>query len=332
MCNNITIKIVLKWRGKMRMDNVYIEIPRDLTSYEFYNTILPQREKIQISGLQEIILDFSETYRVEPLVIPNLLGLGYEIKRKYRKNAQIYIPEISRAGKLKNYLNQIGFVNYTQKYGLYEFISSPYGGLEGKKIDPMCGTLYFDVNNSLDDICREVKYYISPFSERYLHNFESMRENDQGIYYSNEITDFLEEIIINSKIHAESFSFTTLHAKYSLGKIYIATSDFGCGFYNTIGRSKNCKDDIESIFAGIYKRKNNKVYGLYNVIKRVLEYGGKFRIHSNKSQIIFTPRVLEEYIHERLLFHESFRKYNIKSNIMFDGVHVEIELPLERGK
>ena len=117
------------------MNNIYIEIPRDLTSYEFYTNLLVQREKLMVQQQQDIILDFSGTYRIEPLVIPNLLCLGYEFREKYCKVAKIAIPDISYSEELKNYMSEIGFIKYATKFGLFEFISSPYNGLRGKKID-----------------------------------------------------------------------------------------------------------------------------------------------------------------------------------------------------
>lgn len=316
----------------IRMKTFFIEIPRDLTSYEFYNNILLQKEDLRIQMAQSIVLDFSKTYRIEPLVIPNLLGLGYEILQKHNKTAQIYIPEISYAGELKNYLNEIQFTKYVEKYGLYHFITSPYGGMQGKKIDPVCGTLYFDADNSVDEITRGVEYYIAPFADEYLFNFKSIKECQQGFYYTNEITEFLEEVITNCKKHAKSFSFTTLQAKYSVKKIYISVSDFGCGFSNTIDQQGETKDEISAIMEGVYKRRESKVYGLYNVIRRVLEYDGKVRIHSNNAQVIFTPRLLKSYINSNLYNDENFYKYNVKRDMLFNGVHIEMELPLERGK
>ena len=213
------------------MESIYIDVPRDLTSYEFYNNLLMQREERIVAEEQDIILDFSRTYRIEPLVVPNMLCFGYEFRKKYGNVAKIYIPDISYSGELKNYMNEIGFIKYAERFGLFEFITSPYGGLQGKKIDPICGTLYFDTQNSIDEINRGVEYCITPFAEQYLSKFESMHKCNDGIYYKNEITEFLTEMIINCRTHAKSFSFTTLHAKYSANKIYIAVSDFGCGFY-----------------------------------------------------------------------------------------------------
>lgn len=313
----------------MEDNNYYIEMSQDITSYEFYTHILPRRNNIYC-GFDSIILDFSRTYRIEPLVVPNLLCLGYELKIRSGKAPKIFFPNTSYAGEVKNYLNEIDFIHYATKYGLYEFITSPYGGLSGKKIDPICGTLYFDAENTIDEINRGVELCISPFADEYLYKFESIRNSSDEIYYVNEITEFLEEIIMNCKQHAHSFSFTTLHAKYSAQKIYISVSDYGCGFMNTIDKGVCCKDEVTAILYGVYKRKDSKVYGLYNIIRRVLEYDGKVRIHSNNEQIIFTPRVLQSFIRGELLSDRNFEKYNIKRNVPFSGVHIEIELPLER--
>ena len=316
------------------MKRAIIDFPKDLTSFEFYNNIIAQQIKIEECNLEnyleEIIWDFSKIYKIEPLAIPNLLCLGYRIKKLFNKNALIYIPNTNYSGLIKNYLNEIGFVKYTQKYNLLDFDDSPYNGLEGKKIDPLCGTLYFDLNYTQEEIRRGVDYYVKPFTESYLAGFNTVFNTTQGLYYGNEIAEFLEEIISNCNKHARSFSFTTLHAKHSTKMIYIAVSDYGCGFGKTVKLVDSQINEVHAILAGIYKRKNSKVYGLYNVIRRVLELGGKVRVHSKDTQLIFTPRILSVFLKGTLLADESFKKYNIKSSIPFNGVHIEIELPLER--
>lgn len=42
------------------MKSIYIDVPRDLTSYEFYNNLLMQREERIVTEEQDIILDFQE--------------------------------------------------------------------------------------------------------------------------------------------------------------------------------------------------------------------------------------------------------------------------------
>lgn len=308
---------------------VYIEIPKDLSSYEFYNNVVKE-VNYKVRNGNKIVLDFSKTFRVEPLVIPNLLCLGYFLQDKYKSRAIIDIPDTSYASGIKNYLEQIDFIKYAYQFGLFDFGTSPYGGGYGKEIDPICGTQYFDPEYSDAEIFRGIEESILPFADEYLYKFVKMEQKNNEIYYVNEIAEFLAEIIINCKIHARSFSFTTLHAKYSTGKIYISVSDMGGGFGSTIDSKSEISEEEEAILYGVYKRRESKIYGLYNVIRRVLEFDGKVRIHSNNTQIIFTPRILDDFISGRIYQNVTFKKYNVKEQLPFDGVHIEIELPLER--
>lgn len=303
-----------------------IDVPCDLTSYEFYSNILPQ---IMLGTEKEIVLDMSVTRRIEPLVIPNLLCSAYRVKEDYQRILKILIPDTAAGGAIRNYLNEIDFTKMAFQFDLLEFVYSPYGGCDGKKIDPICGTLVFNANDSRDTIYRGIDMCIAPFAEAYLQKFQ-IYDLEQS-RYMNEITEFLEEILLNCKIHAKSFSFTTLHANYSAKKIYISVSDVGCGFINTL-EQKSIGNEMQAILAGVYKRKNSKIYGLYNVIRRVLDYDGRVRIHSNDTQIIFTPRIKNVFMQEKLELDSSFEKYNVKKTVQYDGVHIEIELPLEKEK
>ena len=48
-------------RERNNMYSKYIEVPRKLTSYEFYNNLLLQKRQLNIENNQEIVLDFSKT-------------------------------------------------------------------------------------------------------------------------------------------------------------------------------------------------------------------------------------------------------------------------------
>lgn len=303
-----------------------VDIPRDLTSYEFFSNVLPT---IVNTDEIKIILDMSNTKRIEPLVVPNLLCLAYMQKIKAKKEMMISVPDTVSGGMVKNYLYEIGFTQYARRFGLFDFKYNPYGGLVGKKIDPLCRTIVFNADDNKDVIYRGVDRCITPFSEAYLSKFQ-VYDSEQCLSI-NEITEFLEEILLNCKIHAKSFSITTLHANYSSEKIYISVSDIGCGFYDSLD-NRELNNEKEAILEGVYKRKDSKIYGLFNVVRRVLDYDGKVRIHSNNTQIIFTPRIKEEFIHERLLKSETFEKYNVKNTAYYEGVHIEIEMPLDKGK
>lgn len=59
-----------------------IDIPRDLTSYEFFSNVLPML--VNTDDI-DIVLDLSNTKRIEPLVVPNLLCLAYKEKLKRKR-------------------------------------------------------------------------------------------------------------------------------------------------------------------------------------------------------------------------------------------------------
>lgn len=118
-----------------------IEVPYDFSSYEFYSNVLP---KVFCNSENRIMIDLSSTRLIEPLVIPNLLCLGYIVKHETGGAPELLIPDSFFGGKLKKYLDQIGFTKCAVNSGLYEFTFDPYGGLEGKNIDPLCGTIVFN--------------------------------------------------------------------------------------------------------------------------------------------------------------------------------------------
>ena len=55
--------------------------------------------------------------------------------------------------------------------------------------------------------------------------------------------------------------------------------------------------------------------------------GGTVRIHSDDSQVIFTPRIQEQFRNQTMLNDSKFWKYNVKRNMNFSGTHIEIEIP-----
>lgn len=310
------------------MSSEYVFIPERLTSFEFYNTVLPGIDRAD-KGNGRIILDFSHIVKIDPLVIPNLLCIGNIVKNRRDNPIVIYIPDTYYSGKVKGYLYSIGFTEYVDEYGLFEFEGEIWGGLCEEHIDPLCKTLYFSSKDSEDDIKQSIDINAKPFADKYISDFESFREFKGEYFYSNDIVDFLTELVINSKLHAKSISFATLHAKHSTKTIFISVSDCGGGFSSTIGKEMGARTEEEAILCGIYKRDNSKVYGLYNIIKQVTGCGGKVRIHSNDTQLIFTPKVYESFLYKKL-DNDEFKKYNIRKCKQFDGVHVELEIPFER--
>lgn len=311
-----------------------IYINNDLTSAEYYSTILPQ---IQIvlkyhDKIEQVCFDFSGTYKIEPNVIPNFLCIGRVIRSLLGCKPVINIPDTYEGGKLKNYLYFIGFLRYAKE--IFEFESDPYTGFEGKKIDPLCGTIYFEKDVIEDKIGWEFDNLVGPFAEKYLQKYNKISLDSGQI--ENDIINLLKELAANAVIHGKSYSYTTVHAKYSKKIIYIAISDSGIGFLKSCQEkhSVELKDrkivlnnEVDAIMYCIYIRKKSKKFGLYSVIYNTIMSGGTVRIHSNDSQVIFTPRIQKQFCNQTMLSDSKFWKYNVKQNMNFSGTHIEIEIP-----
>lgn len=318
-----------------------ISISKFLTSADFYSVLLKQVNFMKQYHRNDnpIILDFSETIKIEPLVIPNMLCLGKMVMGETGTRMVIRIPETLHAEKLKSYMRQIGFVDLASR--VFEFESSPYTGIDEKEIDPLCGSLHFPKDLSKREIINGINGYVAPFSNEYLQNY--IEYSDEEDIYVNKVDHFLYEILDNCRKHGESDSFMTIHARYSDRKIYIAISDLGIGFLNSwnnrekdvadlkvegeLLRGDKPKDEVQAVLCGIYKRKDSKIYGLYNIIMQTLELEGKIRIHSNNTQLLFTPRLIHQMEKCNILSDKSFFDWNVKGKIDFKGVHVEMEIP-----
>ncbi len=319
-----------------------ISVSKKLTSSNFYNYLLKNVMFMKRYHTSEnpIVLDFSETQKIEPLVIPNLLCLGKLIMGESGTKMVIRIPETIEGGKLRFYMDQVGFARLADNK-IFEYESSPYNGMEGKPIDPLCGSLYFSEKLTRNEIINAINGFVTPFSEQYLQNYLEYSEDDDD--YINKVDHFLYEIVDNCRIHGESGAFLTIHARYSDRQIYISISDLGKGFFESWNnRVKSDSDkkteelllqgnsptnEFEAILCGVYKRIHSKVYGLYNITRQTLELNGKVRIHSNNTQVVFTPKILSPLLSNSLLRHDDFLRWNKNEQLEFEGVHIEMEIP-----
>ena len=305
-----------------------------LSSSEFYGSILPEIQIVlkYYDKVDELIFDFSGTNKVEPNVIPNFLCLGKVIKSLLGYKAIIRIPDTYEGGKRKSYLYQMRFLGLAKES--FDFESDPYTGFEGKAIDPLCGTVYFEQAITDDEIGFVFDNMVAPFADKYLKKYNELKLDNGQI--ENNVINLLKELAANAKDHGKSYSYASIHAKYSLHTIFIAISDSGVGFLKScieehleeIKQSGlDIRNEAAAIMYCIYIRKTSKKFGLYAVIKDTINSGGTVRIHSNNSQLIFTPRIIKNFENGTLLEDSSFKKYNIKNDLKFSGTHIEIEVP-----
>lgn len=321
------------YRGKKagRRSSVIITVPSKLSSAEFYNSLLPKVYYLLKNNPEMIVFDFSLVKNINALVIPDLLCIGYGIKKKLGQPAILYIPETMEMEPVKDYLYQIRFTELARKRNqeIFKFYSSPTAGMLGKKIDPLCRTFFFDTKISRDEISQIISFYILEFADKYLSRFiykdVEYTDEKKDIIYKNAIVEFIREAVYNCSEHSESFSVATLHANYNDKRVFISVSDYGRGFLKS--SSNNCMNEYEAIMYGVYKRCNEHIYGLYNMVETVLRYNGLIRIHSNDTRVVFSPRWKEEFLQRSLNDSYLFKKYNVRNTVFFKGAHIEIELP-----
>lgn len=326
------------------------KVPHILSSREFYK-MLDVFDAI-INQDEVFVLDFTNVTKIDAVVIPNLLLLGRYLEQKTFNIPYIRLGENLSAGYLKKYLSNIKFYQLSELYFYYENEAEKYGGLLGKDMDDRNTTERFSIEDGAVVARRRLYYNIFPFIKHYLKNF-NIYENDvdlaldQNTFNNNIIAKFLEQMIDNSFAHGMSDAFVTVQTNYKMNRIYMSISDFGVGFYKSILAEmptkssdevtknndnnilmRNPKNELEAIWIGIYKRRNSETYGLYNVIKSVLKLNGTIRIHSNDTQLILTDRLIDKFLKGTLINSDQLTRYNIIRTSHFEGVHIEIEIPL----
>lgn len=325
-----------------------------LSSREFYKMVDILNEILESDNI--CILDFTDVVGIDAVVIPNLLLLGRYIEKKTNNIPYIRLGEDLSAGYLKKYLLGIKFYELSDSYFYYEDAIGKYGGLVGKSMDKRNTTECFKFEDGVVVAQRRLFYKVLPFIENYLDVFRKEKINTSGVmdknaFCNNDIAHFLKEMIENTFLYAGTDVIITVQTNYKKGKIFLSVSDPGIGFYRSMqdnmdekgnflpregevdcGRNilgRRPKNEEEAILVGIYKRVQSKTYGLFNVIKKILELKGIVRIHSNDRQIILTERLQNQFLKGTLLKNiEQLRGYNIINTSLFQGVHFEMELPL----
>ncbi len=333
------------------------KIAKNLSSREFYKMINVFDEILRPD--ETVVLDFSEVTRIDSVVIPNLLLAGKYIETKTGNIPFIRLGDNLNTGYIKNYLSRINFYELSTAYYFFEDEEAKYNGMVGKEMDRCNTTQRFEFSRGQEEAMRRLYYGLLPYISKYLKIFHSdepleiYRINDDK-RYNNFIAFFLNEMIDNSFRYSKTDNIITVQTNYKKKRIYLSASDLGKGFLGAMLDSKHMDEKgnfldqdgtgdpginilnhrpnnmEEALIIGIYKRMHSKKHGLYNIVDEVLQMNGTVRIHSVDKQIILTGRLKEEFkTGEFSQKYENYRDYNIVTTKSFNGVHCEIELPLD---
>lgn len=310
-----------------------IHLEGNLTSYVFYHEVLGKLHRYYIDGkYKQLVFDFSQVKTIDPTVIPNLLCVGYIVSESTGNSPKIYIPNNISSGNLKRYLYDIKFLTYARQYGLFSFDESVYGGMSESNMDKLNTTIFFNEHETEQESWNKICRCSQDFANKFLKNYNSY------VAPANLILELSREIVENSKDHGKSFCFMTIQYNYSREKVYVSYSDCGKGFLNSFfTKGVGEETELDAIVRGIFLR-YNKPFGLYSVIKKTIAFGGVVRIHSNKDQLILTQNMTlpfeiaeADMALKNMLSLEQY-KNNVRRNLKFAGVHIEIEIPLRKNE
>ena len=332
----------------------FIRFPENVTSFEFYHNILKQLNvHFSSSAISQVVFDFSDVEFVNPLVLPNLLVCGKQIKKYYKEPVELLIPW---KPKLLTYLYDAGFFEINSKEDIFNIDDGVLGGLEVGVYNE--SRLYHFSLNSIED-----KGDISPILKKSLSVIErafgerlSLNENK-----IEKILIIFEELVWNALTHGASDCFACFQSNFgrrtSYKKAFISFSDDGVGFLKSLlGKEAstwstkylsqvpevdNNYSQLAAILEAVFYRADKKAFGIFDVVKMVSKENGTARIHNVNTQVVLTPNSLplemnpSAIMQHFIKLHEEGANRDPKfSNVRIakeklHGIHYEFEIPLE---
>lgn len=336
-----------------------LELDENITSFSFYNKILPKLNYyFKYNRNEQLIFDFSQVDFINPLVIPNICITGLILRNNLEQKVDMYIPW---KPKLLSYLQDISFLSIIKQYDLFNIDERYIGGYEVGGLFQECNTFVFDKGSTKAMIRNELLK-----SEKVISRLYSGSKNFKE-RAMDEILHVFTEFCHNACFHSGSACFATFQTnlgdKTSFKKAYISISDCGMGYYNSIVQKitdtdvklnflPNCdfnvlleNKNLYGILEAIFYRYNDKIYGIYQLFEYILKVNGVIRIHSEDTQLVFTKKSIENYIlnGEWKCLPDYFMNYYYKLkgesldeqyspirvyDSKLKGVHIEIEIPI----
>ncbi len=288
------------------------------TSFEFYNTIIPDIATFyrEIND-KPIEISMEKVEYIDAPSLVNLLALGYNLSRHHGKPIHLHLAYKER---LLYFLYHTKFFYLCKELNIFEYDEQYVGGFS----DYMSKHKYRDKHQIHFYPCKEGYYDIADENEQEsvrAELYETMREyvipNDFSDvindipslteYVYNEIIDVFVEICCNSVLYSEFGAFCFLQTNKFGTKIVV--SDVGIGFQESFKRKG--KELIENrTFSEIEDKFNLKInkatQSLFEIFE-VLEYSrikrrknlwelksivqklnGDFKIHYNNIQVVFS--------------------------------------------
>lgn len=203
---------------------------------------------------------------------------------------------------------------------------------------------------------------------RFLQNIDTKYLFDKNSYYKQEeeLTWILKnvfssiykvciEFIINACYHGKTKCYFLYRYEKEYNKVFFSITDTGQGLVNSFNNNKhdlffvnnkeynNYDKDLLYIIEAVSYRYHKKGFGIYDVAQIITSLNGKIRYHYNTTQCLFTydlfkkvkdkydfSEIIEIYQKELENKEKSDKYRKARKTTEFKGVHVEIELQLEK--
>lgn len=243
------------------MDYV-IQIEGNLTPFVFYNTIVKEmHEYFSKKQKSNIIFDFSKVKLIDALVLPNLLCTGFWILRYCGKPAKIYVPGNLEFVPIRTFLNNTGFVQLAQLYGLFEFDPCISGGLKDNEYSESLNRievfqisykenedLEIDVEQTKSNAWEQLKKTFVPFIDEFLKYSTDPYILKNKLQISRALLSFNRELIENALFHGQSFCFVAMQYTSSYRKqIKLSIADCGIGFKKSLNLDRSRSIEIQNL-------------------------------------------------------------------------------------
>ena len=348
------------------MENIiYIkphENSSEFSTYSFYNYLLPEIHEYYRNSKQIPVFSIEKTKRINPLVIPNLIGLGYYLSTFHKQPIPLrmtYEPQLLYYLTKLNFFNICGMKSNINPKGLniFDFNEGFLGGFSSyiKKEQRKEHQVYYylPLIDKSDDLYSHDTLIedLSLFTLR--EQFGGVLQDSIQEQYISESIESIAEPISNGILHSESLTWAISQTTPGIyGKTTLSIADIGIGFEESLkkkgiaskivneskkrGLYKDSLNDfffiMEAIFFSMVKKRRGLIDFIFDVASN-----GTVRIHYQSTQIIFTPRIILKStglydIRQEVL--EVFNNYkNIPESIeekvivkMFDLVNILLEL------
>lgn len=338
-----------------------IQIKKDFTSQVFYYYYLRKiQDYINVWKRHKstmLFIDLSNCKSIDGNVIPNFFISGMIIKNITHISPQIYIPGSNGSGVM-SYLKSINFLDINKDIKIFDIQANESIRKNSYNFPDFCTTVLLNEDLSEEQVVFELQKKYSELFQKYLDDFSYYIFDaiTNRRYVINLLEFFCKQVCYNSLDHGKSPCFITMQTNRELKKIFIAISDCGkgmtCGIQESISRGykpiivpkekelrqklRSSRLDLLSIIEGVIFRFGDPIYGLWNVLREVMNMGGVIYFHSGEIRMALSnidPQIFVESETKlkmaNMLYNFLKKSENIQYTTYYAGTHVEIEVPLK---